>query len=186
MPYHIWQLSSVASERDKLRSKIKALYRQQGFLWSLSVATANGNQMGGGRGKTSKSYKLSPFHKDLIESVDICQIHVGFVQIVVLTWGSSQRDLEAVERILSQVCQAYRKDGGKVVVVISQREKLEMEAMYRSVTSSVRILSGVHSNRLVLRVVILQREKLEMVAMYRSVTSSPRTIVTTILQSTGF
>ena len=56
-------------------------------------------------------------------------------QIVVLTWGSSQRDLEAVERILSQVCQAYRKDGGKVVVVISQREKLEMEAMYRSATT---------------------------------------------------
>ena len=27
----------------------------------------------------------------------------GYAQIVVLTWGSSQRDLEAVERILSQV-----------------------------------------------------------------------------------
>ncbi len=69
----------------------------------------------------------------------LCESSGGFVQIVVLTWGSSQRDLEAVERILSQVCQAYRKDGGKVVVVISQREKLEMEAMYRSVT---RFVSG--------------------------------------------
>ena len=30
-----------------------------------------------------------------------------------------------------QVCEAYRHDGGKVVVVLSQRQKLEMEAMYR-------------------------------------------------------
>ena len=30
-----------------------------------------------------------------------------------------------------QVCEAYRNDGGKVVVVLSQRQKLDLEAMYR-------------------------------------------------------
>lgn len=30
-----------------------------------------------------------------------------------------------------QVCQAHRADGGRVVVVMSQREKLDMEALYR-------------------------------------------------------
>jgi hypothetical protein len=30
-----------------------------------------------------------------------------------------------------QVCQAHRADGGRVVVVMSQREKLDMESLYR-------------------------------------------------------
>jgi hypothetical protein len=31
----------------------------------------------------------------------------------------------------TQVCQAHRADGGRVVVVMSQREKLDMESLYR-------------------------------------------------------
>ncbi len=31
----------------------------------------------------------------------------------------------------AQTCAAHRADGGRVVVVLSQREKLDMEALYR-------------------------------------------------------
>ena len=32
---------------------------------------------------------------------------------------------------LAQVCLAYRSDGGRVVVVLCSRDKLEMEALFR-------------------------------------------------------
>lgn len=52
-------------------------------------------------------------------------------QYLVLGWCKSQRDLEVVMKVLSQVCQAYRMDGGTTVVVMTQRAKLEMEQTFR-------------------------------------------------------
>ncbi|CAL8468748.1 g8288 [Coccomyxa elongata] len=53
--------------------------------------------------------------------------------ILVLGFCDSQRDLEVVQKILSQVCQAYAADGGRVIVVMTQREKIGMEALFRRV-----------------------------------------------------
>lgn len=35
------------------------------------------------------------------------------------------------DRVLEQACLAYRNDGGRVIVVLSQRSKLEMESSFR-------------------------------------------------------
>jgi len=42
----------------------------------------------------------------------------------VLAWADNRKDLEVVWKLLSQMCLAYRGDGGKTVVVLSRREKL--------------------------------------------------------------
>ena len=39
--------------------------------------------------------------------------------------------LANVDRMLEQACLAYRNDGGRVIVVLSQRSKLEMESSFR-------------------------------------------------------
>ncbi|GBF91919.1 hypothetical protein Rsub_04643 [Raphidocelis subcapitata] len=49
--------------------------------------------------------------------------------ILILSWCASQRDLEVVRKVLSQLCLAYRAEGGTTIVVMSQRSKLEMESM---------------------------------------------------------
>ena len=46
------------------------------------------------------------------------------VQILVLAWADNRKDLEVVWKVLSQVCLAYRADGGRVVVVLCSRDKL--------------------------------------------------------------
>jgi hypothetical protein len=51
------------------------------------------------------------------------------MQVLILSWCVSQRDLEVVRKVLSQLCLAYRAEGGTTVVVMSQRSKLEMESM---------------------------------------------------------
>lgn len=51
--------------------------------------------------------------------------------ILVLAWADNRKDLEVVWKVLSQVCLAYRCDGGRVVVVLSSRDKLEMEDLFR-------------------------------------------------------
>ena len=43
----------------------------------------------------------------------------------------SQKDLEAVWTILTQLCKAYRNDGGRTIVIMSQQPKLDMEATFR-------------------------------------------------------
>jgi hypothetical protein len=45
-------------------------------------------------------------------------------QILVLAWADNRKDLEVVWKVLSQVCLAYRADGGRVVVVLCSRDKL--------------------------------------------------------------
>ncbi|KAG2488904.1 hypothetical protein HYH03_012534 [Edaphochlamys debaryana] len=51
--------------------------------------------------------------------------------VLVLAWCKGQRDFEVLTKLLYQLCQAYRSDGGTVVVVMSERPKLEMEATFR-------------------------------------------------------
>ncbi|KAK9818136.1 hypothetical protein WJX72_007697 [[Myrmecia] bisecta] len=53
--------------------------------------------------------------------------------ILVMGFCQNQRDLECVWKILSQMCLAYKNDGGRVVVVMTCREKLEMEATFRRI-----------------------------------------------------
>lgn len=52
--------------------------------------------------------------------------------MVVLTWCDSARDLSMVKKVLSQICQANRgKRGGTAVVLAQDREKLDMERIFR-------------------------------------------------------
>eukprot|EP00891_Asterochloris_glomerata_P004631 jgi/Astpho2/4631/Aster-x0209 len=53
--------------------------------------------------------------------------------ILVLGYGENQRDEEVIWKVLSQVCLAYRNGEAKVVVVLCQREKLEMETTFRRI-----------------------------------------------------
>ncbi len=52
------------------------------------------------------------------------------MQMLLLGWCASQRDLEVIRKILQQVCAAYGPEGGTTVVVLTQRSKLEMEATF--------------------------------------------------------
>ncbi|CAL8470852.1 g10394 [Coccomyxa elongata] len=51
--------------------------------------------------------------------------------ILVLAWANTQRDREVIWKILSQLCLAYRTDGGRVIVVLSGVLKTEMEETFR-------------------------------------------------------
>lgn len=44
--------------------------------------------------------------------------------VVVLLWGSSQRDVSKLETVVRQLCAAYRGSGGTTIAVLSCREKL--------------------------------------------------------------
>lgn len=51
---------------------------------------------------------------------------------VVVAWGESARDLAQVTRVVLELCAAFCTQGGtSIAVLIAQREKLEMESMYR-------------------------------------------------------
>ncbi|KAI8477171.1 MAG: hypothetical protein J3K34DRAFT_515852 [Monoraphidium minutum] len=50
---------------------------------------------------------------------------------LVLGWCASQRDLEMAVKVVGQICRAYAVEGGTTVVVMSQREKLEQEELFR-------------------------------------------------------
>lgn len=49
--------------------------------------------------------------------------------MLVLGWGESALSLSAIWKILQQMCQAYRYEGGVTVVVLCEKPKLEMEAL---------------------------------------------------------
>lgn len=51
-------------------------------------------------------------------------------QLVVLMWGTSQRDVEVTQTILQQACVAFAAEGGRAVVVLSHRPKVEMEEFF--------------------------------------------------------
>ena len=54
-------------------------------------------------------------------------------QVLILGWCDSQRDLEVVQKVVSQLCHAYEAEGGRVIVVMTQRAKLELEALFRRI-----------------------------------------------------
>ncbi len=53
--------------------------------------------------------------------------------MLLLGWCDSQRDLEVVQKVVSQLCHAYEAEGGRVIVVMTQRAKLELEALFRRI-----------------------------------------------------
>ncbi|KAK9800761.1 hypothetical protein WJX73_008207 [Symbiochloris irregularis] len=53
--------------------------------------------------------------------------------VLVLGWASNRRDEEVMWKILSQVCLAFRNDGGTCVVVLSHRPKLTMESQFKDI-----------------------------------------------------
>lgn len=54
------------------------------------------------------------------------------MQILVLGWCTSQRDVEVIRKVLQQICVAHAPEGGTTVVVLTQRSKLEMETAFWS------------------------------------------------------
>eukprot|EP00798_Chlamydomonas_sp_ICE-L_P003834 gene3834-13902_t len=50
---------------------------------------------------------------------------------LVLGWCNSQRDVELIWKLLEQLCNAHQNDPGHTIVVLTQRSKIEMEAMFR-------------------------------------------------------
>jgi len=53
------------------------------------------------------------------------------LQYLVLGWGAAQRDLEVIIKVVGQLCSSARSEGGTTIVVLTQREKLAMEEMFR-------------------------------------------------------
>ena len=53
--------------------------------------------------------------------------------MLILGWCDSQRDLEVVQKVVSQLCHAYEAEGGRAIVVMTQRAKLELEALFRRI-----------------------------------------------------
>ncbi|KAK9845991.1 hypothetical protein WJX81_007900 [Elliptochloris bilobata] len=53
--------------------------------------------------------------------------------VLILGWCDSQRDLEVVQKVVSQLCHAYEAEDGRVIVVMTQRAKLELEALFRRI-----------------------------------------------------
>ena len=73
------------------------------------------------------------------------------VQILVLAWADNRKDLEVVWKVLSQVCLAYRADGGRVVVVLCSRDKLvrtvhAVACMHASAPASAVAISQLHAD----------------------------------------
>lgn len=66
-----------------------------------------------------------PCHAELCRAV-LCS------QYLVLGWGVSQGDEEVIIKLVSQLCCAARSEGGTTIVVLTQKEKLEMEELFRS------------------------------------------------------
>ena len=52
-------------------------------------------------------------------------------QYLVLAWAVSQRDLELLIKLVGQLCSSAAAEGGTTIVVLTQREKLEMEELFR-------------------------------------------------------
>ncbi|KAK9803748.1 hypothetical protein WJX73_000566 [Symbiochloris irregularis] len=51
--------------------------------------------------------------------------------VVILGWLENQRDEEVLWKLLTQLCQAYRNDGGKVIVILTRVPKLTIESTFR-------------------------------------------------------
>lgn len=53
------------------------------------------------------------------------------LQYLVLGWASSQSDQEVIIKLVGQLCYSARAEGGTTIVVLTEREKLEMEELFR-------------------------------------------------------
>eukprot|EP00878_Enallax_costatus_P040018 GHUV01045983.1.p1 GENE.GHUV01045983.1~~GHUV01045983.1.p1 ORF type:complete len:114 (+),score=28.57 GHUV01045983.1:228-569(+) len=53
------------------------------------------------------------------------------LQYLVLGWAVSQRDLEVLIKLVGQLCGGAAAGGGATIVVLTQREKLEIEELFR-------------------------------------------------------
>lgn len=53
------------------------------------------------------------------------------MQYLVLGWAVAQRDLEVIIKVVGQLCSSARSEGGTTIVVLTQREKLDMEQLFR-------------------------------------------------------
>lgn len=53
------------------------------------------------------------------------------LQYLVLGWADSQSDQEVIIKLVGQLCSSARAEGGTTIVVLTQREKLEMEDLFR-------------------------------------------------------
>jgi hypothetical protein len=51
--------------------------------------------------------------------------------VLVLGWCSAQRDMETISKLVDQLCLAHRSAGGTTIVVLTCKNKLEMEAAFR-------------------------------------------------------
>jgi hypothetical protein len=58
-------------------------------------------------------------------------LHGLLLQFLVLGWAVSQRDLELLIKLVGQLISSAAADGGATIVVLTQREKLEMEELFR-------------------------------------------------------
>ena len=56
------------------------------------------------------------------------------MQYLVLGWAVAQRDLEVIIKVVGQLCSSARSQGGTTIVVLTQREKLDMEELFRLVS----------------------------------------------------
>lgn len=63
--------------------------------------------------------------------VGVCAVPCRAVQYLVLGWGVSQGDQEVIIKLVSQLCYSARSEGGTTIVVLTQKEKLEMEDLFR-------------------------------------------------------
>lgn len=50
--------------------------------------------------------------------------------VLVLGWAKSQLDMSVLYKILAELSLAYRNEGGRTVVVMTEREKMELEELF--------------------------------------------------------
>lgn len=93
-------------------------------LFSVMVATC---------GLASFAMVLALVEQVVLEMLD-ANVKRGSVvyekdHLLILSWCKSQRDVEMVRKVLEQYCLAHKPTGGTTIVVMTQRQKLEMEAL---------------------------------------------------------
>ncbi len=84
-------------------------------------------------GNVTCDKKLSMERAAAVQRARLTPAPAARAQVLLLGWCDSQRDLEVVQKVVSQLCHAYEAEGGRVIVVMTQRAKLELEALFRRI-----------------------------------------------------
>jgi hypothetical protein len=71
------------------------------------------------------------FHSHKYSLLLLLPLSLLLLQFLVLGWAVSQRDLELLIKLVGQLISSAAADGGATIVVLTQREKLEMEELFR-------------------------------------------------------